>query len=890
MLAASSIVGNYRVLEVIGHGGFAVVYKAEDQRLGRQVALKVLHVEELLPERQQQERIARFRREATAAASLNHPNIVTIYEIGDSEGMRYIAMELLEGETLRARLESRRTLSPSEALPIIEQLGAALEHAHQNNLIHRDVKPDNVFLLPDGRVKLTDFGIARGMNSVGMTQIGSFVGSPAYMSPEQIAGEKLDHRADIFSLGITLYETLSGRRPFESDTLALAVHNICFTAPAPLTNLPQSIQKVLARALEKEPARRYQSTGEFVAAFRAAVASAQSQPEPSTDTGSAQEKTLALPARSAEELAQEMAATTEETSREPPPARLAPSTSLTPLRQRVREGSEAFEFDALIEGVSTLSEKAEDSPQEGDQTMQPRSPGRIPLLLGALGLVIVLAVIGVYAFRARSDFASATTGESFPTNTGAGGISPVRFRLPADPTTPGVGAQAQAPVFILSDFERTQGAWQPDKRLPACRDAFVQRVRDRAQQGAYWLKMDRLAFSPGFASQAALVVRPDSSDLSRHGPTISAAIFLPQNAPQGMQAALGIEDPQGRLHRQDGSVMLLPGKWTIVRWEAGDLLKNVQQVAVLLSASGKTYNGYVGLDNVQLREETTAPVITNLKATTAPDGSVRVSGNGRFMIRLAPVVCEPDWQFATPSPTVKFQMTPRAVNQRTLEISVEATPQKETRARALAVEALLPKSLYGSAHIDLSTSGTSPATHPLLLSAEVEQVHVAGDFPNGFTLKPDSPTLILVCDDVVATPFVFSADRPLQSVNLAGTFNGWNTTATPLTQSADGRTWSVTVPMTPGEQLYKFVLNGSEWITDPKAVKNQPDPDGNINSVRYVVRPSGSIAEPAFRLWVALAGRTDGTPVTLEAGKTLRKSFRLTFNQPFKNALARARR
>lgn len=855
MLAVSTIVGNYRILGIIGHGGFATVYRAEDLRLGRTVALKVLHVEEDVPEQQRQERIARFRREATAAASLNHPNIVTIYEIGDWEGLRYIAMEMLTGETLRAHLERKKTLSAEEALPIVEQVCAALEHAHQNNLIHRDVKPDNIFLLPDGRVKLADFGIARLIDSTAVTLIGSLVGSPAYMSPEQIAGEKLDQRADIFSLGITLYEVLSGRRPFESETLHRAMHAICHSDPAPLTGVAQSVQEVLNRALEKEPGRRYPSMSAFIAAFREAVVTARSAPS--------------APARRSNSFPK-------------------PSASRSPLQERVRQGTGAFAFDALIEGVSTL-EPPKEEPPPGGTAMPSRSAGKVPVLLGALGVLTVILLVGLYATRARTGSVptSAAIGERSPLGAGTGG-SVVRFRLPAGPTAPTADSEVQAPVFVLSDFERAQGRWQPDTRQPASRRAFVQRVRNRAQQGAYWLKMDGLTFGSG-ASQAGLTIQPDTANLLRHGPTLSAALFAPPEAPEGMQAALAVEDPQGNLQRQPDSVPLRPGKWTTVRWEAGSRLQSVRRLMVLLNSGGKTYEGYVGLDNVQLREAESTPAVSTLKAFRTSEGAIRFTDRNRLLTQLGMVVCGPSWQITTASPHVKFRLTPRVADRGTLEVQVEATPQRAMPVRALAAEILLPKALYGSAHLDLAATAdrVSSATYPLLLTAMTDRVQIARELPSGFTLKLDSPLSILLCEDVVPTVFTYTADRPLQSVYLAGPFNNWSTSATPMTAGADGRTWTTTVLLAPGEQQYKFVLNGSEWITDPNAAKNVTVSGGYLNSVRYVPRAPGSGQEPVFRLWVALAGRADGSPVTLKAGETLRTSFRLAFNQPFASALGR---
>jgi serine/threonine-protein kinase len=263
-----SAIGHYRILEKLGAGGMGEVYRAEDSKLGRKVALKILPPELA----QSAERLQRFESEARAVAALNHPNIVTVHSVEEADGIRFITMELIRGKTLTAVFH-RTTLR--EFFDIGLPLADALSAAHQQGIVHRDLKPDNVMLTDEGRVKILDFGLAKfkprtdsesfasHLPTKSMTSPGVIVGTVAYMSPEQAEGKGVDHRSDIFSLGIILYQLLSGRHPFSGDSAASVLSGILKDTPPPLSELnpgiPYELARVVRRCLEKSPARRYQS-------------------------------------------------------------------------------------------------------------------------------------------------------------------------------------------------------------------------------------------------------------------------------------------------------------------------------------------------------------------------------------------------------------------------------------------------------------------------------------------------------------------------------------------------------------------------------------------------------------------------------------------------------
>jgi serine/threonine-protein kinase len=256
--------GRYRIQRKLGAGGMADVYLAEDQELGRRVAIKILNSRH----GNDDQFIERFRREAKNAAALNHPNIVSIYDRGEAEDTYYIAMEFLDGRTLKELIVSRGAAPVNVAIEYARQILSALRFAHRHGIVHRDIKPHNVLVDSEGRVKVTDFGIARAGTSQ-MTETGSIVGTAQYLSPEQARGGEVDPRSDLYSLGVVLYELLTGKTPFEGETPVEIAMKHLSTTPKPPSKLrpdvPPELDMVVLRALAKNPDDRYQSADEMEA-------------------------------------------------------------------------------------------------------------------------------------------------------------------------------------------------------------------------------------------------------------------------------------------------------------------------------------------------------------------------------------------------------------------------------------------------------------------------------------------------------------------------------------------------------------------------------------------------------------------------------------------------
>ncbi len=255
------LLGNrYLIVEKIGEGGMALVYKAKCQLLNRYVAIKILRPEFTADE----EFVQKFKRESLAVASLSHSNIVGVYDVGEDDGIYYIVMEYVNGTTLKEYIRNNGSLDYREALNITAQIATALEHAHKNGVIHRDIKSHNILLTEDMTVKVTDFGIARAATSGTMTNTGKVIGSVHYFSPEQARGGFTDQRTDIYSLGVVLYEMLTGKLPYDADSpISIALKHIqdAFVEPSVVNpKIPKSVNSIVVKAMEKDMTKRYQSS------------------------------------------------------------------------------------------------------------------------------------------------------------------------------------------------------------------------------------------------------------------------------------------------------------------------------------------------------------------------------------------------------------------------------------------------------------------------------------------------------------------------------------------------------------------------------------------------------------------------------------------------------
>ena len=272
-------ISHYRITEKLGEGGMGVVYKAEDIRLKRPVALKFLPPEAL----DDKERQDRFLHEAQAAAALNHPNVCVVHEIDETDGRTFIVMEFIKGESVTDKVASR-PLKLDEALGIAMQVGEALKAAHAKGIVHRDVKSANIMVTAEGLGKIMDFGLAQLSERTKLTKTGSSLGTPAYMSPEQALGQKIDHRSDIWSFAVVLYEMISGQLPFKGEVEAAVAYSIVNEEPEPLTSLrvgvPVELDRVVGKALAKDPDERYQHVDEVLVDLRGVLRDSEVKQKP----------------------------------------------------------------------------------------------------------------------------------------------------------------------------------------------------------------------------------------------------------------------------------------------------------------------------------------------------------------------------------------------------------------------------------------------------------------------------------------------------------------------------------------------------------------------------------------------------------------------------------
>jgi serine/threonine-protein kinase len=269
-----STLGRYKVLKELGRGAMGVVYLGKDPTIQRFVAIKTMRLNDFDDTDTLQEIRTRFFREAESTGRLSHPNIVTIYDAGEEDDLGYIAMEMLQGTTMKAWTRPATLLPVETLLPILATVADALDYAHQQGVVHRDIKPANIMLTNNGVVKVMDFGIAT-LASSSRTKSEMVMGTPTYMSPEQIAGKKVDGRSDIYSMGVVMFELLTGQPPFAADNVSALLYAVTHTPPLRLSalrsDLPPATQTIVDRALQKDPVHRYRRAGEFAQELRSCL-------------------------------------------------------------------------------------------------------------------------------------------------------------------------------------------------------------------------------------------------------------------------------------------------------------------------------------------------------------------------------------------------------------------------------------------------------------------------------------------------------------------------------------------------------------------------------------------------------------------------------------------
>jgi serine/threonine protein kinase len=256
-------ISHYRILEKLGEGGMGVVYKAHDTKLDRDVAIKFLPHQVVAREQQRE----RFVIEAQAAAALNHPNIATIYAIEEADGETFIVMEHIEGQELKGKI-AQGPLAIDEAVTIATQIAEGLQAAHKKDIVHRDIKSSNIMLTESGQVKIMDFGLAKVRGGLQVTREGTTVGTTAYMSPEQARGDEVDHRTDIWSFGVVLYEMLTGSLPFRSEYDQAVIYSILNEVPERMADVSPEMEQIVMRALAKNPGERYHSAADIARDLR----------------------------------------------------------------------------------------------------------------------------------------------------------------------------------------------------------------------------------------------------------------------------------------------------------------------------------------------------------------------------------------------------------------------------------------------------------------------------------------------------------------------------------------------------------------------------------------------------------------------------------------------
>jgi serine/threonine-protein kinase len=455
--------GRYKIAEEIGRGAMGVVYRALDPMMGRRVAIKAINTSYLEGVGvRAAEYLERFRREAEVAGALSHPHIVKIYDLGPD----YLVMEYVEGQSLASLLQGRQRMPPERILQIVAEIAAALDFAHSRGIVHRDIKPGNVMVQPDGSAKVMDFGLARIASST-LTAAGEILGSVSYMAPEVILGRPADARSDIFSLGVVAYEMMTGERPFGGGSITVIIQNVVRMSPRPArhlnSNLPPEYDAIFDRALAKDPGARYATAGAFAAelglrrwseAERPLVEDAAPLPEPNLAS-----PTVELSARVAR-LANPSAtippwppARVPESLRTPPPQPEPAPTLVGPQAPTLVDAPQVVTAAVAALGRSEVLAGDLPSPQHPPAATEPvdtgRRPSRLPfgLVLGAAAVCILgcFGGLGLYAYRLIASRASSPA----PSPPTLGGAPAPDSRAPLPPAEPTPAATPEPPITAV---------------------------------------------------------------------------------------------------------------------------------------------------------------------------------------------------------------------------------------------------------------------------------------------------------------------------------------------------------------------------------------------------------------------------------------------------------
>jgi len=449
-------VGKYRIVSRLGRGGMGTVYRAVDQTLDREVAIKCLHAE--LAET---DLLKRFRAEAVTLARLNHPNIATLFELGEHDGQLMMVMEYVRGETFDRVSQREGPMEVARAAQLCAQVLDALEHAHRAGVVHRDLKPANLMLTQDGLVKVMDFGLARMIGTERLTNDGYMVGTPAYMSPEQVLGRDIDGRADLYAMGVVMFRLLTSELPFKADSGIAMVQRQLHDIPTPVrhvrSELPEACEEILSRALEKIAANRYQSADEFRSALArldpgiavtgvSRIASSVAPPLPPSSITAAQQEEQATAITPSAPAAADAAP-------EAPPADPSPATIVLP-----RESDPAVPSAQVQASPEAVRLAAALSPARR------RRAGLAPALAVGVVLVAGIPVTGMLMWRSRQPLPAASVAAA---PAAAAPVAAAPLEVPASSPGPAPAAAPAAVAVPPAESTGTAAAAAPPKLPPA---------------------------------------------------------------------------------------------------------------------------------------------------------------------------------------------------------------------------------------------------------------------------------------------------------------------------------------------------------------------------------------------------------------------------------------